>query len=85
MIFHDQLISKNDLEYTLCFCVCYLQPKQSSRGNLAQDFYDSLLSQKYLYCNGNLIFICGDFNGRLGLLKDFDDMIDCIYTRKGDS
>ncbi|CAG2193097.1 unnamed protein product [Mytilus edulis] len=77
-----QLTSKYDSEHILYFCVCYLQPERSSRGNLAQDFYDSLLSQMYLYSNGNPIFICGDFNGRVGSLKDFDDMIDCIPERK---
>lgn len=77
-----QLTSKYDSEHILYFCVCYLQPERSSRGNLAQDFYDSLLSQMYLYSNGNPIFICGDFNGRVGSLKDFDDMVDCIPERK---
>lgn len=61
-----------------------MQPEQSSRGNLVRDFDDSLLSQMYLYSNGNLIFICGDFSGIVGSLKDFDDMIDldCLPERE---
>ncbi|CAC5366983.1 unnamed protein product [Mytilus coruscus] len=41
-----QLTSKYDSEHILYFCVCYLQPKRLSRGNLAQDF----MTVYYLKC-----------------------------------
>ncbi|VDI52860.1 Hypothetical predicted protein, partial [Mytilus galloprovincialis] len=57
-------------------------PERSSRGNIAQDFYDSLLSQIFLYSNDVPIFLCGDFNGRVGSIQDFDDMMDLVPERK---
>lgn len=75
------LKNKDDPELTLYLCVCYLQPERSSRGNIAQEFYDCLLSQMYLYSTGCPIFICGDFNGRVGNLQDFNDSLDYLPKR----
>ncbi|CAG2254736.1 unnamed protein product [Mytilus edulis] len=69
---------KNDINFVIHLCVCYLQPERSSRGNIAQEYYDVLLSQIYLYSGCSNLFVCGDFNGRIGNLQDFDDKIDFI-------
>ncbi|VDI21972.1 Hypothetical predicted protein [Mytilus galloprovincialis] len=73
---------KYDQDVKFYFCVCYLQPERSCRGNIAQEFYDSLLSQIYLYSTGVPIFLCGDFNGRSGLQQDFDDTLDMVLPRQ---
>ncbi|VDI44476.1 Hypothetical predicted protein, partial [Mytilus galloprovincialis] len=69
---------KNDINFVIHLCVCYLQPERSSRGNIAQEYYDVLLSQIYLYSGCSNLFVCDDFNGRIGNLQDFDDNIDFI-------
>ena len=54
--------------FAINICVCYLHvpPEESSRRVNPHDFYDTLISQIYQYQdNGNMNFICGDFNGRL--------------------
>ncbi|CAG2214260.1 unnamed protein product [Mytilus edulis] len=65
----------------LYLCVCYLQPERSSRGNIAQEFYDHLLSQVYLYSSYNPVLICGDFNGRIGNSQDRTDSICTLPDR----
>ena len=62
-------------------CVCYLPPEGSSRKFDAQDFYDSLLTHIYMYQTDCPFVICGDFNGRVGNLKDFIDGTDQIPDR----
>jgi len=72
---------KYDLEFVVNMCVCYLQPEHSCRGNIAQEFYDTLLSQMYLYSNASQTAVCGDFNGRIGDKQDIEDIIDYIPAR----
>lgn len=76
------LKSVNDPNLVLDFSVCYLQPERSSRGNISQEFYEHLLSQLYLYNTGNPIFICCDFNGRIGDSQDFNDSLDNLPKRQ---
>jgi hypothetical protein len=63
-------------------CGCYLPPEGSSRKVDAQDFYDTLLSQVYLYQNDCRFVICGDFNGRVGDLSDYIKGLDEINARQ---
>ncbi|CAG2194034.1 unnamed protein product [Mytilus edulis] len=72
---------KHDQNFMLYLCVCYLQPERSSRGNIAQEFYDHLLSQVYLYSSHNPVLICGDFNGRIGNSQDLTDSIGTLPER----
>lgn len=44
-------------------------------------FYDHLMCQIHSYCNDNMFFICGDFNGRCGDLEDYIPGIDNIPER----
>ena len=41
---------------------CYLPPEHSNRGKDALGFYSHLLSQIYLYCENDAIFVMGDLN-----------------------
>ena len=68
-----KLSLKNEDDQGLLLCVCYLPPEGSSTGNHAQEFYDALLSQLYMYYDGNPVIICGDFNGRIGDKQDCPD------------
>ena len=47
------LHSKGDCDYAMVICACYLPPEGSSRGDNAQEFYDTLLTQKYMYYGGD--------------------------------
>ena len=71
-----------DLIYRLC--CCYLPPENSSRGNYAQTFFDSLISQIYTYSeDGCIMTIVGDFNARIGRKQDFNPEICNISARCG--
>ena len=63
------------------FCVCYLPPSGSTRNNDHAEFYDTLLYQSFSYCNDELFYICGDFNGCCGDLEDYVAGVDCIPER----
>ena len=69
-----------------CFklCVCYLPPEGSSIGNTAQEFYETLLYQVYLYFDDDPVLLTGDFNSRMSAAKqDFNPGIDIIPPRCG--
>ena len=61
---------------SLMLCACYLPPVGSSRGNTAQEFYDTLLTQTYMYYDGSQLYYLGDFNGRIGNKDDFNPAVD---------
>ena len=52
---------------------CYLPPENSVWGRDAQCFYAHLIYLQYDY---DLIFLCGDFNARIGSLSDMDSELD---------
>jgi hypothetical protein len=62
--------------YKLCnlrrTCIYNLPPNNSSRQIDVNNFYDTLLSSIYVYQNDCPLYICGDFNSRIG------DNCDCI-------
>ena len=65
----------------LNIAVCYLPPLNSYRQIDAQKFYDCLLSSVYNYQNKGHIFICGNFNSRIGDMQDFIEGVDDIQSR----
>ena len=87
-----ELKMKNDHDIKLLLCVCYLPPEGSSRGNIAQEFYDTLLSQIYMYYNDSPMLLCGDYNDRIGSKIDWnnDELVtsrtplDVTFNRFGD-
>ena len=66
-----KLSSKKDSDMGMLLCVCYLPPEGSSTGNNAQEFYDSLLAQLYMYSDGKPVLISGDVNARTGTKQDW--------------
>ncbi|MES9880570.1 MAG: endonuclease/exonuclease/phosphatase family protein, partial [Sedimenticola sp.] len=80
-IFWIKLRNKNT---NVCInaCVCYLPPHGSSRQLDAHAFYDSLLSDIYIYRNSGTIMICGDFNSRVGDNDDFIVGVDDFSQRQ---
>ena len=71
---------KKDNELSVISCVCYLSLEGSSRGNNAQEFYDTLLSQTYMYYDGSQAYFLGDYNGRIGSKDDFNSAVESIPT-----
>ena len=51
------------------------------QGNAAQEFFDNLLSQVYLYSDGSSTVIVGDFNARLGTSNDYNEILDQVPQR----
>lgn len=62
-------------------CCVYLPPENSVRKVNAEDFFDNLLSQVYMYQNQGDFIICGDFNSRIGEMVDFNVGIDDVPDR----
>lgn len=58
-----------DTEYSFINYVCYLPPDKSAWSN-PTDFYGHLTSQLYLNNDVDVIYLCGDFNSRIGSRDD---------------
>ena len=43
-IFWIKLVAKQDESLQIYVCACYLTPESSCRGNVAQEFFDNLLT-----------------------------------------
>ncbi|VDI33576.1 Hypothetical predicted protein [Mytilus galloprovincialis] len=67
----------------LCFCVaiCYLPPADSCRPVDSDVFFRNLLHQIYSYQHKGKIFICGDFNSRVGSNSDYIEGVDLVKPR----
>ncbi len=74
-------INAINVDFTICLCVCYLPPKDSSYKVDGEQFFTSLLEQIYSYQNRGYICICGDINARCGLKQDFVEGVDDICER----
>jgi len=68
--------------FNLCTCVCYLPPSNSSRQTDVCNFYDTLLTNIYISESDGPMFICGDFNSRIGDLDDFICGVDDLPERE---
>jgi hypothetical protein len=53
-------------DYNFMVFSCYLLPENSKRGRDAQTFYAHLLGQIYLNSKCDALYVCEDFNSRLG-------------------
>ena len=65
----------------ICLCVCYLPPENSSRAVDGNSFYDKLFDHICTYQNTGDLIICGDFNGRCGMLQDYIEGVDDVPPR----
>ena len=76
-----QLVDKIS-EYTVVIFSCYLPPDNSPYALNVNDFFAHLTSQSYLHCNVDILLICGDFNARVGNLKDTISCDEFVPERK---
>ncbi len=60
---------------------CYLPPISSPYGKNDTHFFSYLISQLYMNNDVDIMFFCGDYNARIGHLKDSIKDIDCVPQR----
>ncbi len=72
------------LNYETLFsvCACYLPPEGSTRNSDPEEFFDTLLSQVFMYQQLGVFYICGDFNSRIGYVQDYIEGVDQIPERE---
>ena len=58
-----------------------MPPKYSTRQIDVNAFYDTILTSVYEYQSLGTIFVCGDFNSRIGDSSDFIEGIDVVPNR----
>ena len=71
-----RLKHKHEPDIEFYICACYLPPETSSRGDIQESFFISLLTEIYVLSGNSPIIILGDFNKRLGNKQDVDYNID---------
>ena len=69
-------------DYSVLFYSCYLPPENSPWGRDAIGFYSHLLTQTYMYSDADAVMFCGDFNSRIGSMKDSISDLDSLPDRK---
>ena len=72
----------NHNQVLLRAAVCYLPPVNSSRRVNALDYFDTLLSSVHEYEYNGPFMICGDFNSRIGHLRDYIPGADDVPLRE---
>ena len=70
-----KLTLKDDSSAGALFCINYLPPANSSRGNVSHEYFETLLSQTYMYYDGNPLIRAGDYNSRIGSKIDTHDLL----------
>ena len=75
-----KFVDKNTEQDFIIF-TCYLAPYDSPYGRKESDFLGHLIVQLYLYNECSQVYICGDFNGRIGNLSDVVEGIDSLPSR----
>ena len=60
----------------------YLPPSESTRLNEPELFYSTMLEQVYSYQNEGRVYICGDFNSRVGDASEFIEGVDDVTPRE---
>ncbi|CAG2236293.1 unnamed protein product [Mytilus edulis] len=78
-IFCVRFTSKST-NFTFTVLSCYLPPETSIWGRDSQGFFAQVLTNIYDQSESDMIILCGDFNSRIGNLKDYSEF-DCIPTR----
>ena len=68
-------------EYDFIVFACYLAPDSSPYGRNQSEYFGHLITQLYLYSECDQIYICGDFNGRIGELDDSIQGLDNLPKR----
>ena len=68
-------------EFSFIVIVCYLPPENSIWGRNADNFFTHLTSQLYLYVDYEYVFLCGDYNARVGDMCDNIQEVDEVVER----
>ena len=72
-------------DFTLVLFTCCLPPEHSVWGRDPISLFAHMISHLYLNHQADALFICGDFNGRVGNMSDvvegIDDVPKTIYIR----
>ena len=75
------LFAHKETKYNFAIHTCYLPPEHSRHGRDAIGFFMHLTSEMYRQHDIDLNIIVGDFNARIGNLKDYIEEIDNIQPR----
>ncbi len=74
---HDGILivcfQDKQIDFSFIILSCYNPPDGSIYGNVIYFIFD-VLSEIYLYQHGDLIFMCGDLNVKIGKLPDATDI-----------
>lgn len=62
-------------------CVIYLPPENSTRAVNIHEFMETLMTQLYTIPQGNMFYLCGDWNSRSSGLSDSIEGIDSLPER----
>ncbi|CAG2253308.1 unnamed protein product [Mytilus edulis] len=72
--------TSTNTDYSFLVLSCYLPPENSVWGRDSQGFFAQILSNIYVHYTCDAIFVCGDFNSRIGNFNDFTEFDD-VPTR----
>ncbi len=75
------LYTNKSTNYSFMVYSLYLPPETSTVFNNAPEFFDRILLEVYKRSNVDAIYFMGDFNAKLGGMKDYTD-IDNLVPRK---
>ena len=60
-------------DYNFIVFSCYLSPENSVWGRDSDAFFAHILGDIYSNCDCDAIYLCGDFNARIGTSRDISD------------
>lgn len=69
-------------DFSFVIYCCYLSPDNSVWGRDPTSFFSHLITQLYVTQDHDLVFLCGDLNGRVGKMHDTVNEIDNVCQRK---
>ena len=69
-------------DFTFIIYSCYFPPEGANRGRDVDDMFAHLVNQLYIYSDIEHIYLCGDFNARVGNKVDFIPDIDNLPPRR---
>ena len=69
-------LTSKSTDYSLLLLTCYLPPENSVWGRSSKEFLSHVFSNIYINNECDSVFVCGDFNARIGPLDDLTDFDD---------
>ncbi len=71
-----------ETEYNFVIFACYIAPHDSPYRKDVTEILGHLIAQMYLINDSDQIYLCGDYNGRIGNMTDVVHEIDSLPKRK---